>query len=169
MSSAISRAQFLRGDFRGERRPARPPWSVGEEDFVSRCSRCGDCLSVCETGVLRKGRGGFPIIDFSWGECTFCMACASACAEGVIAVGSGESAPWHLAAHLGDNCLARQGVVCRTCGEQCDYGAIRFRPVVGGVALPQFDVAACHGCGACVAPCPMGAVAVHKPAEERAL
>ncbi len=165
--NVISRAQFLRGDFRGERRPTRPPWSVDEETFVSRCSRCGDCRSACETGVLIKGRGGFPVIDFSRGECTFCTACADACPEGVIAPRSEESAPWDLIAHIGDNCLARQGVVCRTCGEQCDYSAIRFRMVVGGVGLPQFDAAACHGCGACVAPCPVGAVAVRKPAEER--
>ncbi|WP_317623119.1 ferredoxin-type protein NapF [Thiohalomonas denitrificans] len=166
MDKVISRAQFLRGDFRSKRRPVRPPGSIEETTFISRCSRCGDCYSACETGVLTRGRGGFPTIDFSRGECIFCTACADACREEVITSDPEESTPWDLIAHIDGNCLAKRGVICRTCGEQCQHGAIRFRLAVGGVALLQFDASACNGCGACVAPCPTGAVAVRKSAEE---
>ncbi|SCZ52450.1 ferredoxin-type protein NapF [Thiohalomonas denitrificans] len=166
MEKTISRAQFLRGDFSGAKRPIRPPGSVDEAIFVSRCSGCGDCISACETGALIRGRGGFPALDFSRGECIFCSACADACPKGVITSDPEVSAQWDLVAHIDGNCLAKGGVICRTCGERCEHGAIRFRLAVGGVALLQFDASACNGCGACVAPCPTGAVAVRKSAEE---
>jgi ferredoxin-type protein NapF len=158
--------QFLRGDFRGARSPTRPPWSVAEGLFTSRCTRCGDCLAACETGVLTAGRGGFPTVDFGRGECTFCGACADSCGDRAIEPVRGAS-PWNLAAQVTGDCLARQGVVCRTCSEQCEAGAIRFRMVVGGVALPEFDAAACNGCGACHAPCPVRAIAIREPLENR--
>lgn len=55
-------------------------------------------------------------------------------------------------------CLARQGIVCRTCGDLCPTGAIRFRPQPGGVAVPLVDAAACTGCGECAPACPVGAL-----------
>ena len=36
----------------------------------------------------------------------------------------------------------------------------RFRLVAGGHALPELELAACNGCGACVAPCPVQAMSV---------
>jgi len=56
------------------------------------------------------------------------------------------------------SCLAYANIVCRSCGEACEPGAIRFRPRLGGAALPEVDAARCNGCGLCVAPCPAGAI-----------
>lgn len=53
------------------------------------------------------------------------------------------------------DCLAMQGVLCRRCGEVCGLGAIRFRHFAGGYARPEFDAAACDGCAACLAACPL--------------
>ncbi|GAB6044299.1 ferredoxin-type protein NapF [Endothiovibrio diazotrophicus] len=161
MGGSISRAQFLRGDFQGHPLPLRPPWSIAEPRFIERCTRCGDCLRACPAGILQAGRGGFPEVDFSRGECTFCDRCATACARGVIDR-SDERLPWQAVAVVDDRCLALRGVVCRSCGERCPEGAITFRMVVGGAALPQLELAACSGCGACVAPCPVGAVAIRR-------
>jgi ferredoxin-type protein NapF len=55
-------------------------------------------------------------------------------------------------------CLALNRVVCRTCGESCAPGAIRFRIEAGGVSAPQVDAAACTGCGDCVPACPVAAI-----------
>ena len=63
-------------------------------------------------------------------------------------------------------CLARQGIACQSCRDACPQDAIRFRPRVGGPFLPEVDDALCNGCGACMAPCPAGAVAVAARQEE---
>src|SRR2546427_13113774 len=33
----------------------RPPGAVGEELFLDRCTRCGDCLPGCSYGGIKKG------------------------------------------------------------------------------------------------------------------
>jgi ferredoxin-type protein NapF len=80
----VSRRAFLRG--RGERalRAPRMPWTVA--DFVAVCERCDDCIPVCETGVLTRGDGGFPTVDFTRGGCTFCGACVGVCPVQAIQV-----------------------------------------------------------------------------------
>jgi ferredoxin-type protein NapF len=161
MGNAINRAQFLRGDFSGRSRPIRPPWSLPEVEFVEHCSRCGDCISACPQHILDKGHGGFPHVDFSRGECLFCGECVQACTPGVLAGWSPQGdgpAPWSVRAHIGDRCLAQRGVECRSCADQCDTAAIRFRLVAGGVAQPMLDRAACNGCGACYNVCPALAI-----------
>jgi ferredoxin-type protein NapF len=59
---------------------------------------------------------------------------------------------------IGEACLARRGVVCRSCGDACPERAIRFPPLLGHVALPVVVADACTGCGDCVAVCPVAAV-----------
>lgn len=70
----------------------------------------------------------------------------------------GRTSPRALRAGIGDGCLARQGVTCRTCGERCETGAILFSLCPGGVAIPQISTDACNGCGECIADCPSGAI-----------
>ena len=162
--------QFLRGDFRGERAPIRPPWSIAESEFSERCTRCGECIEHCPTNILRPGRGEYPEVDFSSGECEFCGDCAEACESGAIArqadydIDAGE-APWQLTVTITDACIAFKGVVCRSCGEQCDARAISYRLVVGGAAYPELAAASCSGCGACVGPCPNNAIQIRNRGE----
>ena len=56
------------------------------------------------------------------------------------------------------NCLSENSVVCRSCGEACDVGAIRFKLVVGGSALLEMNTTQCNGCGECISVCPVGAI-----------
>jgi ferredoxin-type protein NapF len=56
------------------------------------------------------------------------------------------------------SCLARQGVLCRTCADVCPEGAIRFPPLLGRVAQPMPDIVRCTGCGDCVSACPADAL-----------
>ncbi|WP_305075013.1 ferredoxin-type protein NapF [Propionivibrio sp.] len=137
--------------------PFRPPWSMPEAVFVDACTRCDDCVSACPTGLLKRGDGGFPVADFTAAACTFCGECSDACATSAI---SRElaAAPWSFSIHIADGCLAHQRVECRVCGELCETKVIRFRPTLGGVSCPEVDHAACTGCGACLAPCPVGAI-----------
>ena len=75
----------------------------------------------------------------------------------------GRPAPRQPVAVIGDRCLARHGVVCRSCGDACEARAIRFPPRLGGVALPTLDGEACTGCGECVAVCPAVAISLPEP------
>ena len=160
MNTRISRSRFLRGDLAGRQPIIRPPWSIGEAAFVEYCSRCEDCLRACPEGILVRGRGGFPEVDFRRGECTFCHACAEACRPGVIA-DQAQSVAWSLAPVIDPmRCLAVQGVVCVTCQEQCEAQAIGLPPQAGGVSRPVIEAARCTGCGACVRPCPGQAIAL---------
>ncbi|MBX5198619.1 4Fe-4S dicluster domain-containing protein [Rhizobium sp. NZLR10] len=56
-------------------------------------------------------------------------------------------------------CLSKLGVACRSCDENCPDNAIRFRPRIGGPFFPEIDEKLCTGCDACLAVCPVGAIA----------
>lgn len=159
MSDPSSRRNFLRGRVATHRAQPRPPWALAEAEFAGRCTRCGDCARACPTRIIRQGDGGYPTVDFAAGECTFCGECVARCQPGALQREEGAPA-WTLRAAIGDGCLARRFVECRVCGEMCDAGAIRFRPQAGGIAQPELDATICNGCGACVAPCPTGAIVV---------
>lgn len=158
------RRSFLRGNLRHAASetvaaPPRPPWSRAEPDFVSRCTRCSDCVKACPQAVLKIGDGGFPQIDFSRAGCSLCGDCARACATGAIdpAVVT-QAFAWRVV--VADTCLSRRGVECRVCGDACDARALRFVPARGGIAQLQVDAAACTGCGECVGVCPVSALSV---------
>ena len=145
----------------------RPPWALPEERFVASCTRCDGCIDRCPEGILVRGAGGFPELDFGRGGCLFCGDCLQACEAGALA--STDPVPetaWSLRASIDERCLSAQGVVCRTCGDLCETGAIRFRLQPGGRALPELDRGACTGCGACLAVCPAQAITLTSPREE---
>jgi ferredoxin-type protein NapF len=157
METEISRLQFLRADLSGRRRSLRPPWALEEAVFVERCTACGRCVEQCPQRIIRRGRGGLPQVDFRRGECTFCAVCVVSCGDGALRRVNGE-VPWLVKARIGERCLARRCVVCRTCGENCEAGAIRFPLSAGAVARPDLDQDMCTGCGACMATCPVQAI-----------
>lgn len=152
----LARRRFLRGG-RPIPDPVRPPWSV-QRAFTDLCTRCGACVAACGPGPLTTGDGGFPAMDFGRGECSFCAACAEACPEPLFLPRT--LPPWRLRAEIGSGCLAAGGTYCRSCGDACPAGAIRFAVRLGGRADPAVAADACTGCGACVSACPAGVVRV---------
>ncbi|MCL2076444.1 MAG: ferredoxin-type protein NapF [Betaproteobacteria bacterium] len=147
--------------------PYRPPWAANETLFTRACARCGACVEACPTGLLAQGEGGFPEADFRRGRCTFCADCANACAENARQNASPQPPalnfspdiqPWTLQAMIGTACLPRQGVLCRSCADHCEEGAIRFALRQGRPAQPEITQSRCTGCGECVAPCPAHAI-----------
>jgi ferredoxin-type protein NapF len=164
MAQSISRMQFLRGDFRGVEKLLRPPWAVEETQFVVLCNCCEECIPSCPTAILVKGRAGYPIVDFNRGECEFCGNCVTACTTGALqrTQAAGEI-PWKYKAEIADSCITYQGVVCRSCAEQCETRAIAFQLSAGRVPQPRLADEKCNGCGACVAICPVNAISVINP------
>ena len=157
----LSRRRFLAGSLRRKRIAFRPPWLT--ETAVGGCSGCGACVEACphQLIVLTDGK---PEITFTSAACTFCGACAKACPEELFDLD--EQAFTHVAT-IGDGCLPYQGVVCQSCRDACPEEAIRFVPRRGGPFLPEIRLAACTGCGACVAACPTSAIGI-APIPERA-
>jgi ferredoxin-type protein NapF len=161
-TSSTTRA-FLLGRVR-VRTPIRPPWASPEARFLDTCERCGDCLRVCETRVIRIGAGGYPEVSFEQAGCTLCGDCAVVCKGRALSTDPASVRPWGHRVRISEGCLSRLGVVCRSCGEACDERAIRFRPKVGGSALPSLEGALCTGCGQCLGRCPVNAIQIdHEP------
>jgi len=155
----MARRQFFKGTRKNETFPLRPPWSLAEEQFQEACTRCGDCLASCPEGILhREDPNGYPIVDFKSGECTFCQKCVGACPSSALSLSQAE--PWPAKAYVKKQCLTLQGVICSTCAEQCELGAIHFKPSLGKVSEPELNTDVCTGCGACVASCPVQAIEV---------
>lgn len=160
LTTEYSRGDLLRGKFTPYNPAIRPPWAVREGLFLELCNGCGDCIGRCPTGVLKKSRGAYPVVEFDHDQCTFCGLCADVCKPLALNRGRGLP-PWSLAAAVDPSCLSSGGVSCRVCGDRCHTGAISFRLAVGGRATPVIDSTLCSGCGACVAPCPVGALEIH--------
>ncbi|AJW28916.1 ferredoxin [Chania multitudinisentens RB-25] len=154
----LSRRGLLSGQWRHHSDAIRPPWSCENSLFLAGCTRCLACVTACETGVLITGSGGFPEVDFQRAECTFCRQCATACEASLFY--PPQTHPWQLVAEFTARCLAWHGIECRSCQDNCEMQAIRFRPQLGGIAKPVLEAAACNGCGACVADCPASAIAI---------
>ncbi|WP_314284230.1 ferredoxin-type protein NapF [Haemophilus sputorum] len=164
---SLSRRGFLRGQFlntlKSEQvtlqghQAIRPPWA-NLANFLEKCTACGRCVEVCETKIIKQGVGGYPEIDFTRGECTFCTECVKVCPEDVFL--SLDEPAWLHKIEILDQCLLKQRIECRSCGDYCPERAIRFRPTLGGIATLQMDLTACNGCGACLNICPTKAIRI---------
>lgn len=141
--------------------PPRPPWALAEADFVAHCTRCDACVNRCPDGLLKRGDGGFPWLDFRAGGCSFCGDCLDACVPGALRLDN-LRAPLPFVASIGPTCLNLHGVECRSCVDPCETRAIRIRPRPGHQVEVTISAADCSGCGACLAPCPVNAVSLQR-------
>lgn len=155
-----SKRSFLRGQRSGRHALIPPPWARSE--FTELCQRCDDCISACEQHIIVKGDGGYPHVDFSQGECVFCEACAQACKHKVFDLQ--QQSPWSLVASIDEQCLSKNAVVCRSCGDRCEQDAIHFQLMTGGRSDPQVSQDLCNGCGACFAVCPTRSIQIKEAA-----
>lgn len=65
----------------------RPPGSVAEDEFLSKCVRCGECMKVCPTNALQPSltEGGIaglwtPVLQMRLGYCEYeCNLCSQVC------------------------------------------------------------------------------------------
>jgi ferredoxin-type protein NapF len=160
-----ARRLFLRGKFStASAHPApRPPWAIEDPTrFLQTCTRCSECVSVCPTTILKMGDGGYPEVSFASNGCDVCGQCADVCQPQALQR-KPHALAWSWRAHISKACLAQQQVECRVCGEFCDARAIRFKPQLGGVSMPEVQRDLCTGCGHCVSKCPTQAIAMKTP------
>ena len=147
--------------------PLRPPWSVADEDFIEQCSKCHQCIDVCEENIIKIGDGGFPEVDFSRGECTFCEACVNRCesqfSQNQVAGNNQITSPalikkqglepFYFDLKIDDSCLSKQKVSCQSCQEICESQSISMK-WLSSIPVPEIALDDCTGCGACVSICP---------------
>ncbi|MFC1661850.1 4Fe-4S binding protein [Gemmatimonadota bacterium] len=170
---AVNRSPFL----------VRPPGSLGEDDFLGRCIRCGQCMRVCPNNALHPTmlEAGFeglwtPYLIARIGYCEpTCTLCGQVCPTGAIQeltqvqkVGNEETAPMSIGTAFFDRgrCLPwAMATPCIVCEEWCPTSpkAIYLKEEVAvdregnevRVQRPHVDPALCTGCGACEYACPV--------------
>ena len=161
----------------------RPPGALPEDEFLDRCTRCGECLRVCKTNglqpaALEAGLEGLwtphlvPRIGYCVRDCTLCgQACPSGAIErltlprkhaaviGKAVIDHSRCIPW-LGWATGDQADCN----CAVCEEVCPVPtkAIRFtvyrQDGPGGpveIRRPYVLERFCTGCGFCEKVCPV--------------
>ena len=161
----------------------RPPGSMAENDFITRCIRCGQCMRVCPNNALHptfleSGLEGMwsPILIPRIGYCEpTCTLCGQVCPTGAIMemtliqkvgddqirpnrigtafINQGRCLPWAMASP------------CIVCEEWCptspkaiylsEETVYDSRGKAIKVKRPNVDPDLCTGCGACEYACPV--------------
>ncbi len=171
----------------------RPPGALSEEEFLARCTRCGECMRVCIANGLQPtwfeaGLEGMwsPILVSRIGYCEYnCTLCGQVCPTGAIrrlSLTEKKKVKLGLAEIDRSHCLPWKGQSdCIVCEEHCPTGskAILLKDekvmTVSGefrvFKMPYVDENLCVGCGICETKCPLpdrGAVFVTSRGESRA-
>ncbi len=156
----------------------RPPGSVAENEFLSRCIKCGECMKVCPTNAiqptfLEAGLDGMwtPVLNYKLGYCEYgCTLCTKVCPTEAIK-------PLTLEAKQKENKLGQAffdksrclpyafGRSCMVCEEHCPtpekaiwFEEVEVMPSKGmteTIKLPHVDPEQCIGCGICSNKCPV--------------
>ena len=155
----------------------RPPGSLGEDDFLSRCIRCSECMKVCPTNAIQPAlvEGGVeglwtPVLKMRMGYCEYeCNLCSQVCPTQAIrriSVEDKQKVKIGLAFFDKNRCLPYAfSRTCIVCEEHCPTPkkAIWFQEVqVMGpdgntttVKQPHVNPELCIGCGICETKCPI--------------
>jgi len=162
----------------------RPPGSVAEKEFLSRCIKCSACMKVCPTGGLQPaltqaGIEGLwtPVLIPHIGHCEqSCNLCSQVCPTAAIAPISIEQRyglpPAKETVRIGSASIDRGRCLpwasdtdCIVCEEVCPTSpkAVFFKEEVvrrrDGTTVtlkrPHVDLQYCIGCGMCEARCPV--------------
>jgi polyferredoxin len=153
--------------------PLRPPGALEEDEFLSRCSRCGRCIKVCPSQCIKAmpinaGPALFltPYIIAREARCELTQHCQKVCPTGAIASVPISQALMGLAEIDHSRCLGwAEGKLCLLCQEQCPQHAIDS----DDKDRPSVRAELCVGCGACENGCPVDtpAAIVVKPQPKR--
>lgn len=159
--------------------PEKPRWlrppGAKEAQLLAQCLRCGACIAICPTGVLRPLLAGphalwTPEFVPRRGYCRYtCNACGQACPTGAIPplpLAEKQRAVIGLAQVDPTRCLTwTENRACTVCHDTCPVpgGAIRLvaedaRTPAGErirVRRPQVQEERCNGCGICEYNCPV--------------
>jgi ferredoxin-type protein NapF len=141
----------------------RPPGAI--DRFNTLCIRCGSCIKVCPTQILKQNeRMGFglltPVVEFHGNYCLeTCNACSIVCPSGSITAFQIEEKKILKMGKIvvnEDTCLLMKLRECGICKPACYYKAIDIVEIGRNSLqmMPLIKGSDCTGCGACIAVCP---------------
>ena len=156
----------------------RPPGALKEVDYLSKCTRCGECVKACPAGAIVSDpatTGGAPYINSDSKPCVMCdsLACMSACPTGALVPVPRFEMDMGTAVWAEDLCLLSQDQACDACVASCPMGTAALEAVAGaGAGGTEIRVhpLSCTGCGICQSVCPTSPRAIRvipKVARER--
>jgi ferredoxin len=141
----------------------RPPGAI--DKFNTLCIRCGSCIKVCPTGIIKQNQKfGFglltPVVEFNGGYCLeTCNFCGQVCPSGSITAFTIDEKKMLRMGQIAVNeesCLLMKYRECGICKPACKYNAIDIVEYGRNSLqmLPVVKHSGCTGCGACIAVCP---------------
>ena len=141
-----------------KRKYIRPPGAVEESVFLSRCTRCNECIKVCPHFCIRGLDSdveygiGTPIIIPEIAPCRLCpdLPCISACKDNAL-LPSDDIKNVRIGTALIDrtNCLDYSGdsaSLCRKCYTECP---LKEEAIYLEDSRPVIRAERCTGCGIC--------------------
>ena len=149
----------------------RPPGSIETNLFNTLCIRCGSCIKVCPTKILkhdtRVGLGLLtPVLLLKDGYCLeSCNSCSVVCPSGAITHFPIES---KKLVNIGranvtlEKCLLVMQKECGICKPACHYDAINivYADSKSINMIPEVNNSICNGCGACQVICPENCIKI---------
>ncbi len=161
--SSLLAENTLAARFQPSLRFLRPPGALPEEEFVSRCIRCGKCGETCPNRTIKYFdlENGVSSMDTPYiipreQACILCMKCGDICPTGAIQPIDRDMQPILDKVKMGKArvdttlCLSYQGKTCGVCYRACPLQDIAI--TVGRLEQPHVQQA-CVGCGLCERSC----------------
>jgi ferredoxin-type protein NapF len=140
--------------------PLPPCLDSATADAALACLDCdAPCVASCDEGIVFRHPGshslaGIAYLSFEEKGCTYCGDCRQACPA--CPEPDAEPPAIGLALLADSECMAWNGVVCRTCAFACPERAITMDPR----GRPSLAAESCNGCGLCVPVCPSKALSI---------
>lgn len=152
-----------------QQRYVRPPGAAPEMEFLTACTRCGECIDVCPPNAIVKApphagfAAGTPVIEAPAQPCTVCpdMPCAKVCPTEALVVPEHGWAGYRMATLElePERCIAFHGVQCGVCARACPIGEQALALDERG--RPVLKSEGCVGCGVCVRACVTAPPSLH--------